>query len=150
MGHPVPSDFRGNDFHAAFFTDNAPVLHPLVLAAVALKILDRSKYLGTEQTVSFRLEGSVIDGFGFFHFPERPASNGFRRGHGYPDPLQVLTFDLGICFTAKDVKIVGHVFQAPLPIFFLFFSSDTRLTSSPRAINSLTSTLNDSGMAVVR
>jgi hypothetical protein len=61
------------------------MLHPLVLAAVALIILSRTEDLGAEQTVPLRFEGPVIDGFRFFYFPERALPDLFRRGDGNPD-----------------------------------------------------------------
>ena len=45
MSHTFTADFGLNDFNAAFLTDNAAVFHPLVLAAVALVVLNGAKYL---------------------------------------------------------------------------------------------------------
>jgi hypothetical protein len=51
------------------------VLHALVLAAIALVILDGPEDLGAEETIAFRLEGPVVDRLGLLDFAERPLSN---------------------------------------------------------------------------
>lgn len=67
-----------NDLDAAFFTDDAPVLHAFVLAAIAFVILDWPENFGTEQAVAFRLERSVIDGLRLFDFSMRPLPDFIR------------------------------------------------------------------------
>ena len=88
MGHrcsqlDMPKSFTtdlGLDYlYATLFTDHTTVLHTLVLAAVTLVILYRSENLGTEQTVSFRLESPVVYGLRFFHLSMGPVSNLARR-----------------------------------------------------------------------
>src|SRR4029434_9259553 len=49
----------------------AAVLHPLVLAAEALPVGDRTEDLRAEQPVTFRLERPVVDRFGLGHLAER-------------------------------------------------------------------------------
>jgi hypothetical protein len=65
--HAFTPDLGLDNLHTAFLTDNAPVLHPFVFAAIALIILYGSEYLGAKQTISFRFKGPVIDGFRFLH-----------------------------------------------------------------------------------
>ena len=62
-----------NHLNTAFFADDAAVLHALVLAAVALIILGRTKDLGTEQTITLRLEGTVVDGLRLLYLAVRNA-----------------------------------------------------------------------------
>src|ERR1700744_4753289 len=80
MAHALAPHLRQRDFHAAFLADDAAELHPLVLAAQALVILDRAEDAGAEQAVALRLEGTVIDGFGFLDLAIGPAADLLRRG----------------------------------------------------------------------
>ena len=89
MAQPVTPHLGRNDLYTALFTDYAPVLHPLVLTAVAFKILHRTKYLRAEEAVSLRLEGPVVNGLRFFHFAMRPRPDLFRRGDSKPDGIKV-------------------------------------------------------------
>ena len=77
MPHALSADFGLNDLDTAFVADNAAVLHPLVLAAVALPILDRAENLRAKQSVFFRLKRPVIDGLRFLHFAIGPRPNFF-------------------------------------------------------------------------
>src|SRR5690606_33778805 len=52
--------------------DDALVLHPLVLAAQALIVLNRTEDAGAEQPVPLRLERAVVDGLRLLDFAERP------------------------------------------------------------------------------
>src|SRR5690606_7787592 len=54
---------------AAAVADDALVADPLVLAAVALPVLDRAEDLLAEQAVLLRLERPVVDGLGLEHLP---------------------------------------------------------------------------------
>src|SRR5207302_5825439 len=49
VAQPLTAHLGLNDLDAALFTDDATVLHALVLAAVALVILDVAKALGAEE-----------------------------------------------------------------------------------------------------
>ena len=89
VAHAVAAHLGGDDLDAALFADDAAVLHALVFAAVALVVLHGAEDLGAEETVAFRLEGAVVDGFGLFDFAVRPFADDLRRGNGYPDGLQV-------------------------------------------------------------
>ena len=59
-------------FNTALLADDTTVLEPLVLAAQALVILDRAEDLGTEKTVTLRLERTVVDGLRLFDLTKRP------------------------------------------------------------------------------
>ncbi len=64
-----------DDFDAALLADDAAVLHALVLAAVALVVLHRSKDLGAEETVALGLERSVVDGLRLLDLTVRPLAD---------------------------------------------------------------------------
>ena len=66
--HSLAANLRARDFDTALVADDAAVLHPLVLAAIALPILYWPENLGAKQPVLFRLERSIIDRFGLLDF----------------------------------------------------------------------------------
>ncbi len=68
MRHAFTPDLGLDDLDAAFFAHNTAMLQALVLAAKTLVILDGAKDLGAKQTVTFRLECTIVDRFGFFDF----------------------------------------------------------------------------------
>ena len=67
MSHALAAHSRAGDFHTALFTSYAFITGILILAAIALPIAGRSKNRFTEQTIFFRAQATVIDGFGFQH-----------------------------------------------------------------------------------
>jgi len=66
MAHALTTHLSQRNFNAAFFADDTTVLQPLVLTAQALVVFNRAENLGAKQTVAFRLERTVVDGFRFF------------------------------------------------------------------------------------
>src|SRR6185369_2838608 len=60
----LTSNLRLDDLDAALLADDPAVLHALVLAAVALVVLDRSEDAGAEQPVPLGLEGTIVDRLG--------------------------------------------------------------------------------------
>ena len=79
MAHAVAPDARQRHLDAALLTDDALVLHALVLAAQALIILDRPKDARAEQAVALGLEGPVVDGLGLLDLAVRPGEDLLRR-----------------------------------------------------------------------
>src|SRR6185295_12441113 len=59
---PFAAHFGLSDLDAAAVADHAPVANALVLAAVALPVLDRTEDLLAEKPVLLGLEGPVVDG----------------------------------------------------------------------------------------
>ena len=80
MAHALAPHLGQRDLDAAFLADDAAELHPLVLAAQALVILDRPKDAGAEQAVALRLEGAVVDGLRLLDLAIGPAADLLRRG----------------------------------------------------------------------
>src|SRR5579872_290549 len=66
------ADFAQRDFHAALVADNSAVLHALVFPAEAFPVGDGTKNFGAEQTVTFRFEGTVVDGLRLGYFAVGP------------------------------------------------------------------------------
>lgn len=67
--HALTTNLGQGDFNAALLTDNTTVLQALVLTAQALVVLDWTKNLGAEQTVTLGFERTVVDGFRFLTSP---------------------------------------------------------------------------------
>ena len=77
MSHAFPTNLRLNNLNAALFADHTAMLHAFILSAITFKILHRTKNLGTEESVAFRLEGTVIDSLRFLHFSMGPIHDPF-------------------------------------------------------------------------
>jgi hypothetical protein len=65
------------------------MLHPLVFAAIALIVLDRTKDSSAKETVPFGLEGSIIDCFGFLDLSVGPFTNPLRRRDHYLYSIEI-------------------------------------------------------------
>ena len=72
MTHTFTTNLGLSNFYTALITDGTTVLKSLVFTAETFIILYRSEDLGTEQTVAFRLESTVVDGFRLLNFAVRP------------------------------------------------------------------------------
>ena len=88
MAHALPSDLGLDHFHSALVTDNPPVLHAFILATVTLPILDRPKNPCTEESIPFRLVGTIVNGLWLFNLPIRPGSDLLRGGDTDPDRIK--------------------------------------------------------------
>ena len=90
VAHALAAHPRQRHFHAAFLADDALVLHPLVLAAQALIVLDRPEDAGAEQAVALRLEGAVVDGLRLLDLAIGPRQDLLRAGDRNPDLVEHL------------------------------------------------------------
>src|SRR5438093_2561486 len=79
MSQPLAPHLRQGHFDAALVADNSAVLHAFVLAAKTLPVCYRPENLGAKQTITLRLEGPIVDGFGFGDLSMRPGANLLRR-----------------------------------------------------------------------
>ncbi len=68
MPHAFTANTGQSDFNTTFFTNDAFIFHALIFAAQALIVLDRAKNTRTEQTITLRLERTIIDGFRLLDF----------------------------------------------------------------------------------
>ena len=103
--HALAANLGERDFDTALLTDNALVLHALVLAAQALVVLHRAEDLGTEQAVALGLEGPVVDGLRLLDLAEGPGADALRAGDA---DLQAVE-GLQTGFLAKDFADFVHV-----------------------------------------
>src|SRR5215470_650116 len=79
MAHALAPHLRQRHLDAALLADDAPILHPLVLAAQALVVLDRPEDARAEQAVAFRLERTIVDRLRLLDLAERPGADLLRR-----------------------------------------------------------------------
>ena len=138
VAHPLPADLGLRDFDPAALADDAPVLHPLVLAAEALVVVDRPEDLGAEEAVLFGLERPVVDRLGLRHLAPGPALDLVGRGDADPDPVEFqlrLAADQGLSEFHHSSPLTGWGTEIPQgrTSSFSAFSSSTlrhRLCSS--------------------
>src|SRR5579864_7827185 len=90
MAHAIAAHLRQGDFDAALLADDAAILHPLVLAAQALVILDRPEDPGAEQAVPLRLEGAVVDRLGLLDLAVGPRADALGAGDRDADLVEAL------------------------------------------------------------
>jgi hypothetical protein len=76
-----------DDFHPALLADNASMLHPLVFPAITFIIFGGAKDFGTEESIFFRLESSIVNGLRLLHFSMGPGFDFLRRGDRDPDGI---------------------------------------------------------------
>jgi hypothetical protein len=65
------------------------MLHPLVFATQAFPVRNRTENLGTEQTVTLGLEGTVVDGLRLRDFAFGPGTNLLGRGQANLDAVKI-------------------------------------------------------------
>src|SRR5690348_17111642 len=104
VAHALATHLGQRDFGAALLAHHATVLHALVLAAQAFVVLDGPEDGRAEQTVTLRLEGAVVDGFGFLHFAPRPRADQVGRGQRDLDRVEVERLGLLV----EEVQKVFH------------------------------------------
>ena len=78
--HTLTANLGLGDLDAAAITHLALVTDALILAAVALPVLGRSKNALAVQAVTLRLQGAVVDGFGLFDLAVAPSADLLRGG----------------------------------------------------------------------
>src|SRR6056297_202127 len=90
MAHPLAADLLQRDFDAAFLADDAAILHPLVFAAQAFVVLDRTEDARAEQAVALGLERAVVDRFGLLDLAEGPRQDPLWRSQRDLDLVKCL------------------------------------------------------------
>jgi hypothetical protein len=78
MPHALAAHPRQGHLNAAFLADDVLIFHPLVFAAQALVVLDRTEDPGAEKSIAFGFEGAVIDCLRLFDLAEGPGQNLLR------------------------------------------------------------------------
>ena len=89
--HALTTYFGLSYFNTTLLTDHTTVLETLVLTTQTFVIFDRTKDTRTEQTITFWLEGTVVNGFWLFNFTKRPGTNHIRRGEADADCIELVS-----------------------------------------------------------
>jgi hypothetical protein len=111
VAHALAPHLGQRHFHAALLADDAAVLHPLVLAAEALVVLDRPEDTGTEQAIAFRLERAVVDGLRLLDLTVRPREDPLRAGDRDANLIEAL----GSARLAEEIHQLLHLYL-PSPV----------------------------------
>ena len=88
VAEPLAAHLGLRHLDAAAIADHAAVADALVLAAVALPVLDRTEDLLAEQAVLLGLERAVVDRLRLRHLAVRPAADHVRRGEPDADRVE--------------------------------------------------------------
>src|SRR5271155_1139805 len=105
MTHAFAPHARQRHLDRALLADDTLVLHPLVLAAQALVVLDRPEDARAEQPVALWLEGAVVDGLRLFDLAVGPGQNLLRARDRNPDLVE----DLSRHLRAEEIhKLLVH------------------------------------------
>ena len=75
VAHALPAHLATGDLHAAAVTDLALVADALILAAMALPILNGPKDALAEQAVPLGLQSAVVNGLGLFYLAMGPFAD---------------------------------------------------------------------------
>ena len=92
VAHALTADLGLGDLNAAAVADLALVADALILAAVALPVLGRSKNALAVQAVALRLQGTVVDGFRLFDLAVAPVADLLRGGKADLDRIENVVF----------------------------------------------------------
>ena len=92
VAHTLTADLGLGHLDAAAVADLALITDALILAAVALPVLGRSKNALAVQTVALRLQGAVVDGLRLLHLAIAPVADLVRRGKADFDRIEDVVF----------------------------------------------------------
>src|SRR5207249_6696702 len=107
------------DLDPAAVADHSAVADALVLAAVALPVLDRAEDLLAEQAVLLGLERPVVDGLGLRHLAMRPAPDDVRCGESDADRVEHHAAALLAVFGSPEAELARRQVQRRLEFSFL-------------------------------
>ena len=79
MTHTFSTNAGFGYFHTTAVADNTFITDFLIFTTVALPVLARSENTLAEESVFFRFQCSVVNGFRFFYFSMGPLSDFLRR-----------------------------------------------------------------------
>ena len=97
MAHALAPDLLFRHLHAAMVADDVLITDALVLTAVTFPVLHGAENPLAEQAVTFRLVGTVVDGFGFQHLAVRTGKDGFRRSQTHCDTCEIAIYNIICC-----------------------------------------------------
>ena len=136
VAHPLPADLLLGHFHTAPVADDALVADALVLAAVALIVLDGAEDALAEEAIALRLVRPVVDGLRLQHLAVALLEDFLGRRHADADLVEVAGELRGL--------VVGHLLV--INELEAGATQASRATVNPNPRNSCMRTLKDSGM----
>ena len=92
VAHALTANLCLGDLNTAAIADLALVADALVLAAVALPVLGRSKNALAVQAVALRLQGAVVDGFRLLDLAVAPVADLLRRSQADFNGIENVVF----------------------------------------------------------
>src|SRR5215467_13214563 len=137
VAEALAADFAQRDFYAALVANDAPVLHPLVLAAQTLPVGDGAENLRAKQAVPLGLERTVIDGLRLGDFAVRPRSNFLRTCQADPNGIEISNQAGAIIRAATIQGCFLPPWLSPGPRSNVSGTSDRLRTRLPETANSL-------------
>ena len=121
VAHALTADLGLGHFNAAAVADLALVADALILTAVALPVLGRSKNALTVQAVALRLQGTVVDGLRLFDLAVAPVADLLRGGKADLDGIENVVFHetnpflISSCLDDTGGFLVQTTGPSPLP-----------------------------------
>ena len=121
VAHALTADLSLGHFNAAAVADLALVADALILTAVALPVLGRSKNALTVQAVALRLQGTVVDGLRLFDLAVAPVADLLRGGKADLDGIENVVFHetnpflISSCLDDTGGFLVQTTGPSPLP-----------------------------------
>ena len=136
VAHALAADLLLGHLHAAAVTHDALVADALVLAAVALVVLDGAEDALAEEAIALRLVRPVVDGLRLQHLAVALLEDFLGRRHADADLVEVAGELRGL--------VVGHLLV--INELEAGATQASRATVNPNPRNSCMRTLKDSGM----
>ena len=148
MSHTLTADAGLGNLNTASVADNTFVSDFLVFTAVTFPVLGRPENTFTEQAVSFRLQRSVIDGFGLLYLTSGPVPDLFRRSQADFDGIErhrLIYFIFCSCFRhcallPKLFRMNGPALRRPF-----IFHTDADYSSISSKFSSISNSRSSSG-----
>ena len=105
MTHAFSADLGAGNFNAAAIADHAFIAYSFIFSAVAFPVLGGAEDAFAEETVSFRFQRPIVDGFRFFYFTVGPFPDLFRGRQGNAHTIKITYIYQGLSLLSFTVQI---------------------------------------------
>ena len=118
VAHALTTNAGTGHFDTAALAHDALKADALVLTASALPIAGRTEHLLREQTVTFWLEGAVVDGFRLLDLAVAPTMDILGGSHTDPQLVKLINVDQSIsclsetCYTHQGGELSARRFPS--------------------------------------
>ena len=109
VAHPLTAHLGPGDLDPTPLADDALEADPLVLAAIAFPVPRGAEDLFAEQAITFRLEGSVIDGLRLLHLTVRPLANLVGGGQADADLVEEVHVEHSLVISLLSTNAISEV-----------------------------------------